>query len=147
MSCWLTSEQAGLYAHLTTETLRLALPEVTIPSAAAFLPQGKLVAAGNTFAGFPAALVVGRFSAERADLELLSVVVAEPFRRLGFAKQLLDWLHAEAIRLGWASLTLSYPLGHACTPAMTRLTDSQQGWRRLPGLRLVHLDFGILVGA
>ena len=140
MSCWLTPEQAGPYAHLTTETLRMALAEVTIPSAAAIPHKDELVAAGVTFAGLPVALIVGRFSADRANLELLSVVVAEPFRRLGFAKQLLDWLRAEAIRLGWASLTLSYPLGHACTAAMTRLTDSQQGWRRLAGLRLVHID-------
>ena len=140
MNCWLTPEQARPYAHLSTESLRLALAEVTIPSAADITHKDVLVAAGVSFAGLPVGLIVGRVSAERADLELLSLVVAEPFRCLGFAKQLLNWLRAEAIRLGWASLSLSYPLEHPCTPAMSRLTDSQMGWRRLPGLRLVHLD-------
>jgi GNAT superfamily N-acetyltransferase len=140
MSCWLTPEQARPYAHLSTESLSLALADVTIPSSADITHKDVLVAAGVTFAGLPAGLIVGRFSAERANLELLSLVVAKPFRRLGFAKQLLDWLRAEAIRLGWASLSLSYPIEHACTRAMTRLTDSQLGWRRMPGLRLVHLD-------
>ena len=140
MSRWLTPEQAGPYAHLTTETLGLALAEITIPGSGAERHEEELVAAGITFAGLPGALVVGRLSTARAGLELLSLVVAEPFRRMGLAQQLFNWLRAEALRLGWPSLNLSYPLGHASTPALTRLTDPQQGWQRMPGLRLVHLD-------
>lgn len=140
MSRWLTPEQSGPYAHLTTETLGLALAEITIPGSGAALHKEELVAAGITFAGLPAALVVGRLSSTRAGLVLLSLVVAEPFRRMGLATQLLHWLCAEARRLGWPSLSLSYPLGHASTGPMIRLTDSQLGWLRMPGLRLVHLD-------
>ena len=140
MSRWLTPEQAGPYAHLTTETLALALAGITTPGAGAGLHKDELVAAGLTFAGLPAALAVGRLSNARPGLELLSLVVAEPFRRLGLARQLLAWLQAEARRLGWLSLNLSYPLGHGSTPAMTRLTAPNLGWQRSPGLRLIHLD-------
>jgi len=95
-----------------------------------------LLAAGQTFAGLPAALAVVKLTPHDA-LEVISLAVAEPFRQLGLARQLLLWLQAQVQLLGCRSLSLSYPLGHASTVAMERLTS---GWQHSPGLRLVHLD-------
>lgn len=92
------------------------------------------MAAGQTFAGLPAAMAVVRQAPDSA-LEVISLAVAMLFRRLGLARQLLLWLQAEAQRLGCTSLSLSYPLAHASTAATERLTA---GWQHSPGLRLGH---------
>ena len=140
MGDWLTAEQAIAYAHLTTEALALALPGITLPvSEPETAPQ--LHAAGTSFAGLPAALAVVRVSSGSA-LEVLSLVVAEPFRRLGLAGNLLAWLRCEARRLRCSTLMVCFPHDHASTAAMERLTPASQGWSHEPGLRLVHLNRG-----
>ena len=136
MPRWLTTEQACTFAHLTTPSLALALDGLVGPDASPPAPTDSLMAAGQTFAGLPAAMAVVRQSPDAA-LEVISLAVAEPFRRLGLARQLLLWLQAEALRLGFTSLSLSYPLAHGSTAAMERLTA---GWQHSPGLRLVHSD-------
>lgn len=136
MPRWLVPEQACTFAHLTTPSLALALDGVVDPDGSPSAPTDALMAAGQTFAGLPAAMAVVRQSPDAA-LEVISLAVAEPFRRLGLARQLLLWLQAEALRLGFMSLSLSYPLAHASTAAMKRLTAA---WQHSPGLRLVHLD-------
>ncbi|MBM5808366.1 MAG: GNAT family N-acetyltransferase [Cyanobacteria bacterium M_surface_9_m1_291] len=136
MTSWLAPEQARPFAHLTTASLAVALDGLVVPTAQAPTPADALFAAGQTFAGLPAALAVVKQTTHDA-LEVISLAVAEPFRRLGLARQLLLWLQAEAKRLGLQSLSLSYPLGHASTAAMERLT---RGWHHSPGLRLVHFD-------
>lgn len=114
MADWLTAEQAIAYANLTTEALALALPSITVP-------------------GLPAALIVVRCSSCSA-LELLSLVVAEPFRRLGLAGNLLAWLVREAQRLHSPTLIVSFPRDHASTAAMQRLMPASQGCSHVPGL-------------
>jgi GNAT superfamily N-acetyltransferase len=139
MSAWLIAEQARQYGQLTTASLALSLDGIAIPDAFSAQQSHQLFAAGLTFAGLPAALVMVR-TTSAASLEVLSLAVLEPFRRLGLASQLLTWLRWEASRLGWSSLSVSYPRGHDCTQAMARLTDPQQGWQLSEGLRLVHFD-------
>jgi GNAT superfamily N-acetyltransferase len=139
MCIWLTAEQAQQYRRLTAASLALSLDGLAIPDARTAQRSHQLFAAGLTFAGLPAALVIVR-TTSTSSLELLSLAVLEPFRRLGLATQLLSWLHQEASRLSWSSLSVSYPLGHACTQAMARLTDSKKGWEQSKGLRLFHFD-------
>jgi len=136
MPHWLAPKQARSFAHLTTPSLALALDGVVGPDASSSVPSDAWMAAGQTFAGLPAAMAVIKPAPDPA-LEVISLVVAVPFRRLGLARQLLLWLQAEAQRLGFTSLSLSYPLAHRSTAAMERLTA---GWQHSPGLRLVHLD-------
>lgn len=116
--------------------MALALEGLVLSDTLTHTPADGLQAAGQTFAGLPAALAVVK-QTPRDALEVISLAVAEPFRRLGLARQLLLWLQAEAQRLEVQSLSLSYPLAHASTAAMERLTS---GWHHSPGLRLVHLD-------
>ena len=136
MTRWLSPEQVRPFAHLTTESLAVSLEGLALSDTLTHTPADGLQAAGQTFAGLPAALVVVK-QTPRDALEVISLAVAEPFRRLGLARQLLLWLQAEAQRLEVQSLSLSYPLAHASTAAMERLTS---GWHHSPGLRLVHLD-------
>lgn len=138
MSVWLTAQQASAYAHLTTEALALSLPTIRVPDSGGEHSVG-LCAAASSFAGLPAALAVIQLSSGRV-LDVLSLVVAEPFRVLGLATQLCDWLRCEAKRLGLHALMISFPLDHLFTGAMERLTDPGQGWSHSPGLRLVHLN-------
>jgi GNAT superfamily N-acetyltransferase len=131
---WLSVAEALHFAHLTTPVMGHGLAALsTCPD------SNQLCAAGQTFAGLPASLAVGRLTS-RGDLEILSLVVAEPFRRLGLATQLLAWLEAEAKRLGKPTMVLTYPLHQPGSEAMARLTAPQRGWVHNPGLRLVHLD-------
>lgn len=136
MPCWLAPEQARNFAHLTTPSLALALDSLLVPDALPGAPTDLLMAAGQTMAGLPAALAVVNCT-PHAALEVISLAVAVPFRRLGMARQLLLWLQDEAQRLELTSLSLSYPQAYASTDAMERLTA---GWQHSPGLRLVHLD-------
>lgn len=136
MPCWLAPEQARTFTHLTTPSLALALDGVVGPDASASTPTDSLMSAGQTFAGLPAAMAMVKQAPDSA-LEVISLAVAVPFRRLGLARHLLLWLQAESQRLGCTSLSLSYPLAHASTPAMERLTAD---WQHSPGLRLVHSD-------
>ena len=139
MCTWLTAEQAREYAQLTTASLALRLDGLAIPKASTAQQSNQLFAAGLTFSGLPAALVMVK-TTSAGSLEILSLAVLTPFRRLGLAKQLLIWLRCEASRLGWSSLAVSYPRGHACTEAMASLTHVQYGWQLSEGLRLVHFD-------
>jgi len=139
MGHWLTPEQAGQYSHLTSEALALALSAITHPDGDAGQQANGLYAAGLAFAGLPAALALV-MEMPGGRLEVLSLVVAEPFRRLGLARQLLQWLTNETKRMGKLVLSVSYPLDHACTASMDRLTHPQRGWSRALGLRLVNLD-------
>ena len=116
--------------------MAVALEGLVVPNTVMHTPVDALLAAGLTFAGLPAALAVVKLTTHNT-LEVISLAVAEPFRRLGLARQLLLWLQSETQRLGVQSLTLSYPLAHASTSAMGRLTAD---WHHSPGLRLVHLN-------
>jgi GNAT superfamily N-acetyltransferase len=138
MADWLTPEQACAYTRLTTESLALVLPTITVPNHEP-ASATKFHAAGTSFAGLPAALAVVRCSSGSA-LEVLSLVVAEPFRRLGLATNQLAWLGREANRLHYSTLIISFPSDHASSATMERLTPLSQGWSHAPGLRLVHLD-------
>jgi hypothetical protein len=141
MAFWLTPASAPAFQHLTTPALAQALSGVRQPPLAKTPApaQGALLAAGSFFAAQPAALAVLRAGPDQS-VEVLSLVVAEPFRGLGLAREHLCWLREQALEIGWRSLSLSYPLNHASTAAMERLTDAQQGWQQAAGLRLVHLD-------
>ena len=136
MTRWLSSEMVRPFAHLTTASLAVALDGLVVPDAQAPMPADALLAAGQTFAGLPAALAVVKQTPHDA-VEVITLAVAEPFRQLGLARQLLLWLQAQVQSLGCRSLSLCYPMGHASTVALERLTS---GWQHSPGLRLVHLD-------
>lgn len=136
MTRWLSSEMARPFAHLTTASLAEALDGLVLPDDLTHSSAHALMAAGQTFAGLPAVLAVVKQTTHDV-LEVISLAVAKPFRRLGLARQLLLWLQAQAQRLGLQSLSLSYPLGHASTAAMEHLT---RGWHHSQGLRLVHFD-------
>ena len=136
MTFWLSREQARPFAHLTTASLAMVLDDLVGHEDLTQTPTDTLLAAGQTFAGLPAALAVIS-STSNGPMEVISLAVAEPFRRLGLARQLLLWLQAQAQSQGCKSLSLSYPLGHASTAAMECLT---RAWQHRPGLRLVHLD-------
>ena len=140
MAFWLRPNDAAAFDHLTTAALAEALPAIDQPQAhAPFLASGSMLAAGSLFAAQPAALAVLRVGSE-PSVDLLSLVVAEPFRCLGLARELLNWIQQQALPMGWQSLSLSYPLGHGSTTAMTSLTDPKLGWQWTEGLRLVHLN-------
>ena len=138
MISWLTAGQAHAYRGLTTEALALTLSTIRVPKLEPATAK-KIHAAGSSFAGLPAALAVVRCSSG-STLEVLSLVVAEPFRQLGLASNLLSWLRSEAQKLHCSSLFLSYPNDHSNTKVMERLTPAGDGWCHSPGLRLVHLD-------
>lgn len=140
MSFWLTPDDAEAFEHLTTAALAQALSALSHPEEQApLLAPGSLLAAGVLFAAQPAALVVLRAGSEMSA-DVISLVVAEPFRNLGLARELLDWVRQQALAIGWRSLSLSYPLHHGSTAAMAALTDPQLGWRWNEGLRLVCAD-------
>ena len=110
MSFWLAPENAEAFKHLTTPGLARALSGVSPPgSHASLLLPVSLLAAGAFFANTPAALAVLRPGSDQS-VDILSVVVAEPFRRLGLATELLRWIQAQALHLGWRSITVSYSL-------------------------------------
>ena len=136
---WLTADQASTYSPLTTEALALGLASIDEPNVPPSSGTTLLFAAGQTFAGLPAALAIVK-ETEASAWEILSLAVSKPFRRLGLANQLLDWLGHEASHRGISSLSLSYPLGHASAAAMMRLTDPLKGWHLSEGLRLVQFD-------
>jgi GNAT superfamily N-acetyltransferase/predicted GNAT family acetyltransferase len=138
MCHWLSAEQAVAYAHLTTPALADELHRVDMPAVEMVAAQG-LYAAAMNFAGLPAALAVLQRN-ERSVLTIESLAVNALFRRLGLARQLLHWLMAEAERLECSRLMVSYPLNHASTAAMQRLTNAALRWQHSPGLRLVHSD-------
>ena len=136
MTHWLLPEQAYLFAQLATTSLALSLRDIVTPEVRTARTHNALMAAGSNFAGMPAALAVLQ-PANEVDLRIISLTVAGPFRRIGLARELLIWLQTETQRLGFTSLSLSYPLGHSSTPAMKKLTA---GWQNSPGLRLVTFD-------
>ena len=136
MAYWLLPEQARRFAHLTTPSLAMAVDGFVVPDALMGSRPDALLATGQIFAGLPAALAIVKRTPHYA-LEVISLAVAEPFRRLGLGRQMLLWLQAEAQRLGVQSLSLSYPLAHASTAAMQNLTA---GWHKSTGLRLVKFD-------
>ncbi len=82
MSAWLTAEQAHHYGQLTTASLALSLDGLAIHDASSAQQSHQLFAAGLTFAGLPAALVMLRTTSV-ASLEVLSLAVSETFGRLG----------------------------------------------------------------
>lgn len=86
MPRWLAPEQARTFAHLTTPSLALALDGVVGPDASPSEPIDALMAAGQTFAGLPAAMAVVKPAPDPA-LEVISLAVAVPFRRLGLVKR------------------------------------------------------------
>jgi len=140
---WLVPEQASTFAHLATDAVAMGLPYLRHPSRACLeLKATSHLAAGLYFAGVPAGLVVLRLDpqAARGHVTILSLVVAQPFWRLGLARDLLAWIRDQAPRWGWQSLSLGYPLHHACSAAMERLTNPTDGWHQELGLRLVRLN-------
>ena len=143
MISWLISEQCAAYAHLTTEALAAGLPQVLLPNLVERRPSTVAhFAAGLSFAGIPAGLAVLRQDGEPVSrpIQLLSIAVAAPLQRLGFARELLSWIRQEAQQLGWGSISVSYPLDHGCTEAMERLTNSDEGWEHGDGLQLLQLN-------
>ena len=140
MAFWLTSEDAPAFEHLTTPALAQVLAALSQPQAQVPLSDpGTFLAAAACFAAQPAALAVLRVGFEGAA-DVLSLVVAQPFRSLGLARELLGWIQQQGLAMGWFSLALSYPLNHGSTAAMACLTNPQHGWKWMEGLRLVHLD-------
>jgi len=83
MTCWLSSEQARPFAHLTTASLAVALDGLVVPTAQLPMSTDALLAAGQTFAGLPAALAVVKLTTHAA-VEVISLAVAEPFRQWGW---------------------------------------------------------------
>jgi GNAT superfamily N-acetyltransferase len=143
MITWLVGEQALAYAHLTTGTVAMVLPQVQAPQGCLQLTAGcPHFAAGLRFAGMPAGLAVLRWDprAQDGDIYLLSLVVAKQLRGLGLARDLLAWIRGELKRLGWSCLTMSYPVNHGSSSAMEKLTSSAKGWHHRPGLQLLHLN-------
>lgn len=137
--CWLTADQANRYSHLTTKSLALALTSIDDPYVAPCSRTTLLFAAGDTFAGMPAALAIVK-QTESSEWEVLSLAVSKLYRRLGLATHLFDWLRHEAIHRGISSMSVSCPLDHPSTAAMTRLIDPQKGWHLSEGLRMVQFD-------
>jgi hypothetical protein len=138
MITWLTGAQSADYAHLTTEALAAGLPRVEQPDR----PRLGHHAAGFRFAGMPGGLAILRRELNDAGSsgQLLSLVVAEPLRRLGLGRDLLGWVCQQGQQLGWVGLGLSYPLDHHGTTAMEKLTSRDAGWVHSPGLQLVQLN-------
>jgi len=140
MTFWLKPGDTEAFAHLTAPALAQALPAIHHPLKHEPLPAtGALFAVGELFACQPAALAVLRAGPDKT-IDILTLMVAEPLRRLGLASALLRWIQQQAMVLGWRSLSLSYPLNHASTAAMVCLTDPELGWQKVAGLRLIHLD-------
>jgi len=138
MVVWLTPDRGRAYAALTTPTLAPLLGDIGIPEPVHQAQHHGLWAAGATFSGLPGALALLKRST--LQVEIISLVVATRFRRLGMAGMLLGWLRDEIQSLGYRSIRVCYPLNHPSTTAMARLTDAQQGWTHAPGQRLVHLN-------
>jgi len=140
MSFWLASKNANAFRHLTTPALARALSGVNPPgSNTSSLLPGYLLAAGAFFANTPAALAVLRPGSDQS-VDILSIVVAKPFRRLGLARDLLRWIQVQALHLGWRSITVSYSLGQDSSKGMSCLIDSMPGWQCTEGLRVVRFS-------
>jgi hypothetical protein len=144
MISWLTGEQAVAFEALATNAVAMGLKRVVLPQFPPVMSPGciRQLAAGIRFAGIPAGLAVLRQDLQRdpTAVRLLSLAVTTPLRQLGLARDLLSWLRGQAPLLGWSSLGLSYPLNHACTEAMQKLTLNADGWHHSDGMQLVHLD-------
>jgi predicted GNAT family acetyltransferase len=143
MISWLVGEETAAYVHLATDAVAKGLSQVHAPETSVSAQHGNVqFAAGLRFAGLPAALAVLRAEASSGgeNVVLLSLVVAPQLRGLGLARELLKWLRRELCDLGWTTLSLSYPLNHACTQAMEKLTRSSSGWIHRPGLQIMQLD-------
>jgi GNAT superfamily N-acetyltransferase len=136
---WLTADQASGYSHLTTKSLALVLASVNDPNLIPGTRRTLLFAAGQVFAGSPAALAVVK-EVNIDEWEVISLAVTEPYRGMRLATNLLDWLGREARHRNISVLSLSYPLIKASTAAMARLTAPQKGWQLSEGLRLVGFD-------
>lgn len=139
MPSWLSRKEARDYAYLTTRMLSTTLEYIVLPGGGRHLATNELMAAGMMFAGLPAALAVVEIGKDYS-IGLLSIAVAKDFRRLGIAKELIEWIKREAKELGFSPLWTSYPLDQSCTMAMKRLTADNRGWRHRQGLRVVCLD-------
>ena len=140
MSVWLTPDNSAAFERLTTPALAQALHRIKHPGAQEpLLLVGSILAVGTFFAAQPAALAVLRPGLEQS-VEVLSLVVSKPFRRLGLASELLRWIQEQALSMGFRSLFISYPLGDESNIAMKRLTDPRRGWECIEGLRLFRFD-------
>lgn len=140
MPFWLAPENAEVFKHLTSPGLARALSGVSPPgSHASSLLPASLLAAGVFFANTPAALAVLRPGSDQS-VDILSVVVSEPFRRFGLASELLRWIQVQALHLGWRSITVSYSLGQVSSKGMSCLIDSLPGWQCTEGLRVVRFN-------
>lgn len=140
MTFWLTRKNAAAFKNLTSPALAQALYSLSQPEDidSSLLP-GALLAAGVLFGNSPAALAVLRQGHDQS-LEILSIVVSEPFRRHGLARELLHWIQEQALHQGWKLINISYSMGQAFSTAMAKLTDPAQGWQSTDGLRIVRFN-------
>lgn len=92
-------------------------------------------ALGVNLLGLPLGLLLLQTRGTRwgRTAEVISLAVAERFRRQGLATRLLDTVlqacDAARIRL----ISLSYPLGQSSEPAMARLCHPARGWQAVGG--------------
>ena len=140
MAFWLTPATAPAFGHLTSPALGQPLAEVRSPDDWSKGPVfGSILAAGIWFAAQPAALAI-LHPGQNMSVEVISLVVADSYRRLGLASELLGWIKDQSLMRGWVGVSLSFALSHPFAAAMRRLTSAQQGWRHSEGLRVIHFD-------
>lgn len=139
MANWLSLEDFSDYSHLTVDSFSAKAANLQTPVPKKINNSSVLYAAGKAFCGIPAALMILR-STQDGGVEILSLFVAKPFRRLGLASKMMAWIAVEALRLGWHTLRVSYALDHSSTCAMQHLTSTRIGWTHAKGLKLFHLN-------
>jgi GNAT superfamily N-acetyltransferase len=76
------------------------------------------------------------------NAEVISLMVAERFRRRGLATWLLDTAQKALAKAGCRELRLSYPKMEEIEPAMLRLCADERGWQAAGGTLLYSCNVG-----
>jgi GNAT superfamily N-acetyltransferase len=118
---------APAYAHLAFPRDRPVLGTLE--------PQGRAVAVGAHLLGLPAGLALARATANGARAEVLSLMVAAPYRRRGVGTALLQALTAELRRRGCRQARGMYWEGLRGRPVVERVFETC-GWQPASPVRL-----------
>jgi GNAT superfamily N-acetyltransferase len=146
--CRLTPEEAASkFGELTVLELRSLLGEL-LPMEyddESFLLPNICLAWGVFDCETPIALLLVRLTARASNgtglcLNVLSLAVRKPWRRLRVATRLLDAAEAWARKNGIQSICIDIPLNRASTAALEAMTSLEKGWTESPGLVLVTIS-------
>lgn len=101
-------------------------------------------ALGVSFLGLPIGLLLlqTRGSVLNRSAEVISLAIAESFRRRGLATRLLEATVQACTAAGISLLSLSYPIDNNFAEVMARLCSVEKGWQPTGGTVLYHCSTG-----